>query len=123
MSNLDFSNINVLAVLTGFLTDFAFTLLVGFLIVSLMTPAGSQQVSPTVELIANGLGVVGALIGGFVAGKIAGRQHVEHGLLASGLGLAISLCFILPSGQFTLAFLGFAILNLVAAGYGGHLSR
>ncbi|RMF29723.1 MAG: DUF3792 family protein [Chloroflexi bacterium] len=123
MSDLDFSNINALAVLTGFLADFAFTLLVGFLVVSLMTPAGSQQVPPTAELVANGLGVVGALIGGFVAGKIAGRQQVEHGLLASGLGLVISLCFILPSGQFTLAFLGFAILNLVAAGYGGHLSR
>ena len=54
---------------------------------------------PIVLLIMMGIGLFWLVAGGFITGKIAGRDHVRHAAWTGVMALVISLVFLaLPSG-------------------------
>ena len=67
------------------------------------------------------VGVLGAAVGGAVAGYVARRRGSLHGVLGSVIGLMVFVCGLPIFGgpQLNIGDLGFIVLNLVAAGYGG----
>jgi hypothetical protein len=123
MSERELIKINWTAVLVGFGVDWSFSLLVGFAIMTAMfalkggTPDTGDALPTDVDLAVRIAGVLGAAVGGVVAGYLARMRGSLHGVLGSIIGLLMSLC------AFGLALdlreLGFIVLNLVAAGYGG----
>jgi hypothetical protein len=127
MTQKDLVTINWTAALVGFGVDLAFSLLVGAVVVYVMLglkgiSLESDSALPTdVELAYQLVGVAGAAAGGVVAGYLARRRGGLHGVLASLIGLLFFACSFLFMGgpPFSLGDLGFIVLNLVAAGYGG----
>lgn len=76
---------------------------------------------PDVLLIRQIVGVVGAVMGGVVAGYVAGRRGSVHGVLGSMIGLVAFFCTfsVLDGLSLNVGDVGFIVLNLVGAGYGG----
>ena len=137
-----------LAVCAGVLTDLGGTNVVAIcyalvIAVPLMRSLAGQGLSQT-EMVAQltqsldqatrgsivviGLGIVLSILGGYVAGKIAGYAEVLHGL-ASGLGVTlvsvtVTLLFRLPSGNSPLWQLLLSLLvNWGAPTVGGYLAQ
>jgi hypothetical protein len=126
MTERDIREINWRAVIVGFGVDWAFSLPLGLLVsVIMMSLKGvslDAEVWPTDVLLASQIvGVGGALAGGIAAGYLAGRRGSLHGLLSSLLGLFTSLCWF--GMALNLGDLGFIVLNLVGAGYGGSIGE
>ena len=122
--------INWTAVFIGFGVDWGFSELVGLLVMAIMLllkdgGIDSNEVMPPDVLLARQMvGVVGAVVGGVAAGYIARRRGVMHGVLGSVVGLIALFCaipFLGDAGGSSLDIgdLGFIVLNLIGAGYGG----
>ncbi len=122
--------INWTAVFIGFGVDWGFSELVGLLVTTIMLflRGGGIEIDevlpPDVILARQIVGVVGAAVGGVVAGYIARRRGVLHGLLGSVVGLVLLFCSIpflddAGGGALDIGDLGFIVLNLIGAGYGG----
>ncbi len=127
MTEQDLRDINWFAAFAGFGVDLIFSLLVGSVVVAiLLTLKGASleeaEGLPTdVNLAYQIVGVLGALVGGFVAGILARRRGSLHGALASVIGLFVFFCSfaLVEDPAFSVGDLGFIVLNLVAAGYAG----
>jgi hypothetical protein len=127
MTQRDLAEINWKAAFVGFGVDLAFTELVGGIVVAVVlalkgiTLEGDAAIPADVELVFRSIGVLGAFVGGAVAGYIARQRGMLHGVLASVIGLLIVLCALPMFGGQVVGIrdLGFIVLNLVAAGYGG----
>jgi hypothetical protein len=123
--------INWTAALIGFGVDWTFSELVGLVVMAVMLLAkgvslDSEGPLPSdVMLVRQFVGVLGAAVGGLVAGYIAQRKGALHGVLGSVIGLLFFLCAIplLGDTALTVGDLGFIVLNLVAAGYGGQFGE
>jgi hypothetical protein len=118
--------INWAAAFLGFAVDFGFSLLVGVLVSVIMLSAKglsleSETWPPDVMLASQVVGVAGAVLGGGVAGFVARQRGAVHGVLASVIGLFATFC--LPSKALDLGDIGFIVLNLIAAGYGGQVGE
>jgi hypothetical protein len=131
MPEISLSDIRWTAAFVGFGVDLVFSLFVGSVVVGAMLAlkgvdlAAESPLPSDVNLAYQVVGVVGALVGGSVAGFLAGKLGSLHGVLASSIGLVVFFCTFaaLNSEAPNLADLGFIVLNLVAAGYGGALGE
>ena len=127
MDRLDWREINWTAVFAGFGVDWAFSELVGLLVTLILLSLKGISVEAEdplpmdVALVLQSVGVLGAIVGGSVAGYIARRRGSLHGVLGSLVGLPLSLC--LYSAALDASGLGFIVLNLIGAGYGGKLGE
>lgn len=127
MTEQDVPEINWTAAFIGFGVDWAFSELVGLLAMSIMlllkgvSLNGEDALPPDVILVRQIVGVLGATIGGVVAGYIARRRGTLHGVLGSAIGLIAFLCSvpILGAPALEIGDLGFIVLNLIGAGRGG----
>jgi hypothetical protein len=127
----ELGKVNWRAALLGFGVDFAFSVLVGAVVISTMLALkgqaldGEGELPSDVALVYQIVGVAGAAVGGVVAGYLARQRGTLHGVLASLIGLVLFACsFLFLSGPaFSVGDLGFVVLNLVAAGYGGGLGE
>ena len=131
MPEIPLSDIKWVAAFIGFGVDLVFSLFAGSVVVGAMLAlkgvdlAAESPLPSDVNLAYQVVGVVGALVGGSAAGFLAGKLGSLHGLLASSIGLVVFFCAYaaLDSEGPNLADLGFIVLNLVAAGYGGALGE
>jgi hypothetical protein len=131
MPEISLSDIKWTAAFVGFGVDLVFSLFVGSVVVGAMLAlkgvnlAAESPLPSDVNIAYQLVGVVGALVGGSVAGFLAGNLGSLHGLLASSIGLVVFFCAsaALGSEAPNLADLGFIVLNLVAASYGGALGE
>ncbi len=120
-------DINWAAAFMGFGVDWVFSELVGLIVMVIMLSLhgiglDSDATMPSdVALAQQVVGVIGAVVGGLVAGYVARRRGSLHGVLGSVLGLFVVFCSIPLVGGFSLNLgdVGFIVLNLVGAGYGG----
>jgi putative membrane protein (TIGR04086 family) len=110
-------NVRWMAVLTGFLVDFAISALLSLLAAPQFFSAPNP--SQPGDLLLMGLLALSTGIGGFVAGRMAGESRAINGLLVAVVGILINqLGPPLPRA--------FVISSLVACGLaalGGYLSR
>ena len=131
MTEQDFTDINWTAAFSGFGVDWVFSELVGYVVMMIMLllkgiGLDSDADLPTDVLLARQIvGVVGAVLGGIVAGYLARRRGALHGVVGSVIGPFTVLCTIPLLGGlgFTIGDLGFVVLNLVGAGYGGGMGE
>jgi len=131
MTEQDVTDINWTAAFIGFGVDWVFSELVGYVVMMIMLVLkgiglDSDADLPTdVLLVRQIVGVVGAVLGGTVAGYLARRRGALHGVLGSVIGLFTILCTIPLLGGLglTIGDLGFVVLNLVGAGYGGGMGE
>ena len=127
MSEQDLKDINWTAVFVGFSVDWAFRLLVGLVLLgAILALAGKNletedALPPAVDFAIQIVGVVGAVVGGSVAGYIAQRRGSLHGVLASLIGLPVSFC--MYGAALEVGDLGFIVLNVIGAGYGGKFGQ
>jgi len=127
MDRPDWREIKWTAVFVGFAVDWTFSELVGLLVTLILLSLKGISVEADaplpldVGLALQSVGVLGAVVGGTVAGYIARRRGSVHGVLGSLVGLALSLC--LYSTALDTGDLGFIVLNLIGAGYGGRLGE
>ena len=125
MSEQNLKEINWTAAFVGFGVDWAFSLLVGLVVMGVMLALeginlNKEDTLPaSVDLALQIVGVVGAIVGGSVAGYIAQRRGSLHGVLASLIGLPVSFC--MSDAALEVGDLGFIVLNVIGAGYGGKL--
>ena len=115
------------AAFTGFGVDWAFSELIGLGVMTTMLvlkgiPLDSEEILPSDVMLARQVvGVLGAVAGGVVAGYIARQFGTLHGVLGSLMGLVVLFCSLpmLAEASFDVGDVGFIVLNLVGAGYGG----
>jgi uncharacterized membrane protein YeaQ/YmgE (transglycosylase-associated protein family) len=127
MIEQDNIEINWTAAFAGFFVDWTFSELGGWIVVLVMFSLKGlaldsvEELPPDVHLASQIVGVGGAVVGGTVAGYLARRQGSLHGVLGSLIGLFTSLCLFSMYGDLGLdaGYLGFIVLNLIGAGYGG----
>jgi len=133
MTEPTLNEINWRAAFLGFGVDWVFSNLVGLLVVSILLFIKGfgleselpEALPPDVMLVSQIIGVCGALLGGGVAGYLAQKRGSLHGILGSAIGLFTVLCTvpILGSPLLNVGDLGFIVLNLIGAGYGGKLGE
>ncbi len=92
------SDIKFKAVIAGAIVDNVVTMAVMLL---LMTALASQGISQdevvarmktaSGEFLSLIIGLVGTVLGGYVAGRMAGRAEVMHGALVAGIGMLVAL--------------------------------
>ncbi len=124
-------DINWLAVFVGFGVDWTFSELVGLVVMAVMlllrgiSLTSEQPLPPDVILARQIVGVIGAVVGGTAAGYVARQRGALHGVLGSVVGLGVALCSLATMSEpdLSLGDVGFIILNLVGAGYGGGLGE
>ncbi len=127
MTERELPKIKWRAAFIGFGVDWTFSELVGLGVVVLMLtlkgiPLDSEELLPNdVTLARQVVGVLGAVIGGVAAGYAARRFGTLHGVLGSLIGLVVLFCAfpVLVDASFDIGDVGFIVLNLVGAGYGG----
>lgn len=123
----DITDISWSAAFTGFFVDWMFSETIGGVVIFIMLSLqgislDSEDALPLDVLLARQIvGVVGAVVGGVVAGYLAVRRGTLHGVLGSVIGLFATLCLLLyfGSSDFSIGDVGFIVLNLIGAGYGG----
>lgn len=119
--------INWTAAFIGFSVDWAFSLLVGSLVMAIMIAIkgggleSDDALPADVSLATQSVGIVGALVGGIVAGYVARQRGSLHGILGSLIGLPVGICVFGFSPD--IGDMGFIVLNLVGAGYGGGIGE
>jgi hypothetical protein len=127
MSEKDLKEINWTAVFIGFSVDWVFSLLVGLVILGAMLAVEGTNLEtegtlpPELDLAIQTVGIVGAIVGGSVAGYISLRRGTLHGVLASLIGLPVSFC--MYGAALEVGDLGFIVLNVIGAGYGGKFGQ
>jgi hypothetical protein len=129
MPTQKFSDIKLTAVIVGIIVDNAGTLLVmTFLAAALVSSGLSEDEVMTRLKSTNGLllGVIIGLsftaLGGFFAGRMAGRAEVLHGALVAAAGIVLAQVF--REGGIPLWFDIVGILGMPAAGIaGGYLAQ
>ncbi len=129
MPMLKFSDIKVKAVIVGVIADNAGTLLLMALLAAALKSRGlsvdevmSRMKSTNGLLLGLILGLGCTVLGGFFAGKIAGRAEVLHGVLVAIAGMAMALIF-RESGT-PLWFDVAGLVGMLLAGMaGGHLAQ
>ncbi len=127
MTEQDTIEINWTAAFVGFFVDWTFSEIGSWIVIAVMFSLKGigldsiEKLPPDVHLVSQIVGVGGAVVGGIAAGYLARRQGTLHGVLGSVLGLFASLCMLAMYGDadLDLGFLGFIVLNLIGAGYGG----
>jgi hypothetical protein len=127
MIEQDNIEINWRAAFAGFFVDWTFSEVGGVIVMLVMFSLKGlaldsvEELPPDVHLVSQIVGVLGAVVGGLAAGYLARRQGRLHGVLGSLIGLFTSLCLFSMYGDLGLdaGYLGFIVLNLVGAGYGG----
>jgi len=131
MTEQNWPRIKWRAAFIGFGVDWALSELVGLGVMMTMlvlkdVPLDSESPLPTDVLLARQVvGVLGAAVGGVVAGYIARRFGTLHGVLGSLIGLFVLLCSfpVLGDVSFDIGDVGFVVLNLIGAGYGGGIGE
>ena len=129
MSLPKLSDIKLSAVIVGAIVDNAGTLLVmTFLAAALVSSGLSQDEVMSRMKNTNGLllgliiGFSFTVLGGYFAGRMAGRAEVVHGALVEAIGMVLALVF-RESGS-PLWFDIVAVAGMLPAGMaGGHLAR
>jgi Na+/phosphate symporter len=124
MTEQNFTDINWTAAFIGFGVDWVFSEVVGIVVMTIMLVLkgigldSDDNIPADVLLARQIVGVIGALLGGVVAGYLARRRGALHGVLGSVIGLFTLLCTIPILGglDFNVGDLGFVVLNLVGAG-------
>jgi hypothetical protein len=119
------------AAFIGFGVDWAFSELVGLGVMMTMLvlkeiPLDSEGPLPADVLLARQVvGVLGAVVGGVAAGYIARQYGALHGVLGSLIGLVVLFCSfpVLSDVSFDIGDVGFMMLNLIGAGYGGGIGE
>jgi hypothetical protein len=127
MTEQNIRDINWTAAFMGFGVDLFLSELLGWIVTAIMLALKGITVEvgdawpPDVLLVRQIVGVVGAVVGGVVAGYVAGRRGSLHGVLGSVIGLAVFFCTfsVLDGLSLNVGDIGFIVLNLVGAGYGG----
>ena len=123
----DVNEISWSAAFAGFIADFLFSEVVGGVAIVIMLSLqgisldSEDILPPDVLLVRQIIGVLGAVVGGVTAGFLARRRGNLHGVLGSMIGLITTFGLILLAGgaELTAGDVGFIVLNLVGAGYGG----
>lgn len=131
MTEQNWPQIKWRAAFIGFGVDWAFSELVGLgammtMLVLKDVPLDSESPLPAdVLLVRQIVGVLGAVVGGVAAGYISRRYGSLHGVLGSLIGLLVLFCSfpILNDLSFNIGDVGFIVLNLIAAGYGGGIGE
>jgi uncharacterized membrane protein YeaQ/YmgE (transglycosylase-associated protein family) len=131
MTDQDLIEIKWTAAFAGFGVDWLFSELIGLGVTTLMLSIkgigldSTEAIPVDVVLARQFVGVVGAVVGGVVAGYLARRRGSLHGVLGSVIGLIVFFCSIPLLADLTLNIgdLGFVVLNLVGAGYGGKMGE
>jgi putative membrane protein (TIGR04086 family) len=104
--------INALAIFLGVATDLgtalgggvAIGVVIAFMMLAEGTPPQEVQAQlegPLVQWIGVLLGFGSTLLGGYVAGRVAGCRHMLHGLIVGILGLLIGLLLSLLLGRWS----------------------
>jgi hypothetical protein len=127
MTEQDTIEINWTAAFAGFFIDWTFSEVGSWIVIYVMFSLKGialdsvEKLPPDVFLVSQIVGVGGAVLGGIMAGYLARRRGSLHGVLGSVIGLFASLCMFSMSGDtgIDLGYLGFIVLNLIFAGYGG----
>jgi len=131
MTEQDLIEIKWTAAFAGFGVDWLFSELAGLGVMALvlvlkgMSLDSAEAIPAEVVLARQLVGVLGAVVGGVVAGYLARRRGSLHGLLGSLIGLVVFFCSIplLEDLALNVGDLGFIVLNLVGAAYGGKLGE
>ena len=127
MTEQDTIEINWTAAFAGFFVDWTFSQVGSWIVIFVMYSLKDialdsvEKLPPDVLLVSQIVGIGGAVVGGIMAGYLARRQGSLHGVLGSVIGLFASLCMFSMYGDMDidLGYLGFIVLNLIGAGYGG----
>jgi len=123
------SDIKLKAVIAGALVDNLATLFVMLLLMTALASAGISQDDVVVRMKSTSglllsliIGLGCTVLGGYVAGRMAGRAEVLHGVLVAGIGMVLALIFReggLPSWYDIVGFAGM----LPAGMLGGYISQ
>lgn len=125
----NFSDIKLKALIVGIIADNAGTLLLMTILAAALMSTGlsedevmNRMKSTSGLLLGLILGLSCTVLGGFFAGKIAGRAEVLHGVLVAIAGMAMALIF-RESGT-PLWFDIAGLVGMLPAGMaGGHLAQ
>ena len=123
------SGLNWKAVLVGIVVDFVGTLAVGFVaaVIAIATGPGLDGPPPQFDEppVLAALLVVGLALtsfGAFIAARMAGVEHIKHGL-AVGVAMLLLGFLLIPFGGMPLWYDVLSILLIVPAGWvGGYLA-
>ena len=117
------------AILSGVLADIIGTLAVATALFFAMTAAGIPEAEIIVRmrgfsglLLMLILGLGFTLIGGYVAGRGAGRREILHGAIVAGIGLVLGLFLREPSLPLWYEAVSFAAMIPVGMA-GGYIAR
>lgn len=124
-----FSDIKIKAVIVGAIADNAGTLLLMTILAAALVSTGlsedevmSRMKSTSGLLLGLILGLSCTVLGGFFAGKIAGRAELLHGALVAIAGMAMALIFRESGTPLWFDIAGLA--GMLPAGMaGGHLAQ
>jgi hypothetical protein len=128
--------ISTKAVLLGFLTDVGSTLAYGVAagivgcVEAIKSGLKMQEIGEKLPQIMTGpgwlavgglFGLGSTLLGGYVAGRIAGREHLLHGAITGGLGVLLGIACILytPSYGAPVWYSVLGLLLTIPAGMAG----
>ncbi len=123
------SDIKFMAVIVGVIVDNAGTLLLMTFLAAALVSTGLSENEVMIRMKSTSglllgliLGLSFTVLGGFFAGKIAGRAEVLHGVLVAIAGMAMALIF-RESGT-PLWFEIAGLVGMLLAGmFGGHLAQ
>jgi hypothetical protein len=131
--------ISLQAIVIGGFADLAFTFAFGIgmglllfaglaarMPIDQVTPAARAATSGTAMTVATGIiGLVGSLVGGVIAGRLARHDELLNGTMSSFLGIGLGIYHILSGHNHDLAMIrALAFLAAPAASFlGGYLSR
>lgn len=117
------------AILLGVLTDTVGTLTVATALFFAMAAAGIPEAEITVRMRGFSglmlmliLGLSFTLIGGYVAGRTAGRIEIQHGAIVAGIGLVLGLFFREPGLPLWYETVSFAAMIPIGMA-GGYIAR
>jgi hypothetical protein len=117
------------AILIGVCVDTFGTLIVATALFSAMAAAGIPEAEINIRLHGMSglslmmiLGLCFTVIGGYVAGRTAGRVEILHGAIVAGIGLVLGLFFREPGLPLWYEAAGFAAM-IPAGVAGGYIAR
>jgi len=122
-------NLGFKAILWGVLSDTFGTLIVATILFRALSSAGFSEAEITLRMHGFSgltlmliLGLSFTLIGGYVAGRTAGRLEILHGAIVGGIGLVLGLFFREPGLPVWYEIISFAMMLPIGMA-GGSLAR